>query len=96
MDDAIAWIIIVGFYAPLHYLLPLLVVFITGRESERARRDLMRRALIDSTLSMLVAFAIVITLTRLGHMLPAMLMLLVSMLYPFLRIWLHRREITGS
>ena len=56
----------------------------------------MRRALIDSTLSMLVAFAIVITLTRLGHMLPAMLMLLVSMLYPFLRIWLHRREITGS
>jgi hypothetical protein len=96
MDDIIIWIIIAGFYAPLHYLLPVLVLFITGQESETTRRRLIRNSLIDSTLSMAVAFAIVITLANLGHMLPAMVVLLASMSLPFVRIWRHRREISDA
>jgi hypothetical protein len=96
MDEIVIWIIIAGFYAPLHYLLPVLVLFITGQESEATRRRLIRNSLIDSTLSMVVAFAIVITLARQGLMLPAMLVLLLSMPAPFVRIWRHRREISGT
>lgn len=94
MDDIVVWLIIAGFYAPLHYLLPALILFITGREDEATRRGLIRRALFDSTLSMLLAFGIVIGLVYVGQMSLGMFILLASMFYPFVRIWLHRREIT--
>lgn len=94
MDDLVVWIIIAAFYAPLHYLLPVLVLFITGRESEQTRRRLIRGAVIDSTLSMLLAFGVVIALVQQGWMSLAMLILLLSMGLPFVRIWRHRREIT--
>jgi hypothetical protein len=93
MDNLVVWLIIVAFYAPLHYLLPVLILFITGTESEEARKDLIRRALIDSTLSMVTAFAVVIYLVGQERMSAAMLILLLSMLYPFIGIWRHRREI---
>lgn len=93
MDEVIVWLIIVGFYAPLHFLVPVLVLFITGQENERTRRRLIGNSLIDSSLSMIVAFIIVITLAYKGQMSIAMLTLLLSMGFPFLRIWLHRREI---
>jgi len=96
MDDFIAWVIIAAFYAPLHYLLPVLVLFITGREPEAVRRRLIRGAVLDSTLSMLAAFAVVIALVRYGWMSAAMSVLLLSMGAPFVRIWRHRREITTS
>lgn len=96
MDDVIVWIIIAAFYAPLHYLLPVLILFITGREPEAVRRQLIRGALFDATLSMLVAFTVVIALVRDGWMSVAMSVLLLSMAYPFLRIWRHRREIEGD
>ncbi len=94
MDDVVVWIIIIGFYAPLHYLLPVLVLFITGKETEAERRQLIRRALIDSSWSIMLAFLIVIYLARTGQLSLAMLVLLLSMLLPFIRIWRHRREIT--
>jgi hypothetical protein len=95
MDDAIVWIIIIAFYAPLHYLMPVLVLFITGNETDEVRRRLIRGALVDSSISMVTAFAVVIALFQAGWIFPAMLILLLSMLYPFLRILRHRREITG-
>lgn len=96
MDNLVVWLIIIAFYAPLHYLLPVLVLFITGRESETVRKGLIRRALIDSTLSMTGAFAIAIYLVEQEMMSVAMLILLVSMLYPFIGIWRHRCEITAE
>lgn len=93
MDDIVVWIIIIGFYAPLHYLLPVMILFITGNEPEPLRRQMIRRALLDSTVSMVLAFVIVIVLVNLGWMSPAMLILLLSMGFPFFRIWRHRREI---
>ena len=95
MDDIVVWIIIAGFYAPLHYLLPVLVLFITGLETEERRKRLIRNSLIDSTLSMAIAFAVVITLAGQGRMSVAMTILLLSMGFPFIRIWRHRREIQG-
>ena len=94
MDNLVVWLIIIAFYAPLHYLLPAMFLFITGRESEAVRRRLIRRALIDSTLSLVGAFAIVIYLVGRGMISLAMLILLLSMPYPFIGIWRHRREIT--
>jgi hypothetical protein len=96
MDDIVVWIIIAAFYAPLHYLLPVLILFITGREPEQARRGMIRRALIDSTLSMAVAFAVVIVLVQQGWISLAMLILLLSMGIPFIRIWRHRREMLAT
>ena len=96
MDILVVWLIIMAFYAPLHYLLPVMVLFITGRESEAVRRSLIRRALLDSSLSMVGAFTIVIYLAEQGKISAAMLILLLSMGYPFIGIWRHRREITTS
>lgn len=95
MNDTIVWIIIAAFYAPLHYLSPVLFLFITGREDETTRARLMRNALVDSTLSMAIAFAVVILMVRAGHLFPAMIVLLLSMGFPFIRIWRHRKEIEG-
>jgi uncharacterized membrane protein YesL len=96
VDDIIVWIIIAAFYAPLHYLLPVLVLFITGSESDATRSQLIRRALLDSTLSMALAFTIVIVLVTQGWMSLAMAILLLSMTFPFVRIWLHRKQISGA
>ena len=96
MDNLLVWLIIIAFYAPLHYLLPVLVLFITGRESEDVRKGLIRRALIDSTLSMVAAFAIVIYLVEREMMSTAMMILLLSMFYPFIGVWRHRREISSE
>jgi hypothetical protein len=96
MDEIIVWIIIAGFYAPLHYLLPVLILFITGNEPETLRRTMIRRALVDSTVSMVLAFTLVILLVNQGWMSLAMLILLLSMAFPFVRIWRHRREIIAG
>jgi hypothetical protein len=96
MNDIIIWIIIIAFYAPLHYMLPVLFLFITGQENEDTRKALVHRALIDSTLSMLLAFAIAIVLTITGHVTWSMLVLLISMPTPFIRITRHRKEISGE
>ena len=95
MSDTIVWIIIIAFYAPLHYMLPLLILFITGNESDATRKTLIRRAVIDSTLSMILAFALAILLVSNGLITWAMLVMLLSMPTPFIRIIQHRREITS-
>ncbi len=94
MDDPVAWIIIIAFYAPLHFLLPVLVLFITGNEADGLRRELIRHALIDASVSMAAAFVLVIYLAQQGDLSTAMSILLLSMAFPFIRIWRHRREIT--
>ncbi|MCU0766284.1 MAG: hypothetical protein MUE39_02735 [Gammaproteobacteria bacterium] len=90
MDDALVWIIIAAFYAPLHYLLPLLVVVMTGTEEGEARRRRLIATVVDCTLSMAIAFTVVIWLAH-GQLQAAMVVLLLSMATPYLRIWLHRR-----
>jgi fatty acid desaturase len=92
MNDFIIWIIIIAFYAPLHYSLPVIILFITGNESDQSRSRLIRRALLDSTLSMILAFVCAVILVQMDQMIWAMLALLVSMPLPFVRIFQHRQE----
>lgn len=95
MDDALAWIIIAAFYAPLHYLLPLLIVAMTGTEEGDARKRRLIATAVDCTLSMAFAFTVVIWLAG-GRLQAAMVVLLLSMAAPYLRIWLHRRSSWGQ
>ena len=90
MDTTIVWLIIALFYAPLHYLLPLLVVVMTGREEGEARKRRLVTTAIDCSLSMVIAFAVVIWLAA-DRLQLAMVVLLLSMATPYLRIWLHHR-----
>ena len=94
MDDIIVWIIIAAFYAPLHYLLPVLFLFVTGQEDDETRKALIKRALIDSTVSMAVVFTLIIWLAK-EHLSLAMAIMAISLAFPFVRIWTHRREITS-
>lgn len=96
MQDAIVWLIIAVFYAPLHYLLPILVLLFTGKEPEGVRKRLMRSALIDATLSMVIAFAMAIYLASRQQISMAMLILLLAMGFPFVRLWRHRREMVDT
>lgn len=83
MDNTIVWIIIIGFYAPLHFLPPLLMtLFKTG---DTDRKKALQGTAIDCGISMIVAF-ILVYLVGLDNMLLAMLILLVAMFLPYLRV----------
>jgi len=93
MNDPIIWIIIIVFYAPLHFMLPVLFLFIVGHEPETDRKLMIRRALIDAAVSMVVAFVIAIALVNVEHVGLAMVMLILFMLVPFIRIIRNRRAL---
>ena len=81
MNDFVVWLIIALFYAPLHYLGPLLVILLTA--DERQRRARVMAALIDCSISMFLAFVLVIWLAR-ENMLLAMLTLFASLAMAYL------------
>ncbi len=93
MNDTVIWIIIIAFYAPLHFMLPLLFLFLVGDETEAERKQLIRRALFDAGLSMVVAFAVAIFLVNNEQIGLAMVVLILFMLIPFIRILWRRRPI---
>jgi hypothetical protein len=96
MSDLVIWIIVIAFYAPLHFMLPVLFLFITGKESEELRRQLIRSVLRDALTSMVLAIGLAVLLVQLGWMMPAMLILMLSMTLPFLRIYRSRRVLAGE
>ena len=96
MEDPVIWIIIIAFYAPLHFMLPVLFLFIVGHETESLRKQMIYSALIDAALSMVVAFAIAILLVNYDHIALAMVVLMLFMLAPFIRIIRNRRAIQNS
>ena len=96
VEDPIIWIIIIAFYAPLHFMLPVLFLFIVGHETETLRKEMIRSAVIDAAISMIVAFAIAILLVNYDHIALAMVVLILFMIAPFIRIIRNRRSIQGS
>ena len=96
MEDPIIWIIIIAFYAPLHFMLPVLFLFIGGDETEIFRKLMIHSALIDAGISMVVAFAVEIFLVNYAHIALALIVLLLFMLAPFIRIIKNRRAMQGS
>ena len=91
MDSFITWLIIAIFYAPLHYLIPIVIVFFQNVSYTDLRKRRMITTAMDCTLSMTVAFALVIWLSG-NRLQAAMLILMISMSIPYLRIWLQRRK----
>jgi hypothetical protein len=91
MDTAVFWIIIALFYAPLHYLIPIVIVFFQNVEDPAARKKQMIATAIDCSISMSLAFALVIWLSG-DRLQTAMFVLMISMSLPYFRIWLHRRN----
>lgn len=83
MDNTIIWLIIIGFYAPLHYMPPVLLVMF--KTSDENRRSELKGALLDCTVSMLLAFVLVY-LVGLDNMLLAMGILLVALFLPYIRV----------
>ena len=90
MSDTLVWIVAIAFYAPFHYLGPLLVSLLTGAESQSQRKRLIINILVDCTLSMFVAFALAIWLFQ-NNLNIAMLILIVSMFVPYLHIVIQRK-----
>ena len=93
MNDPIIWIIIIAFYAPLHFMLPVLFLLIVGHEPEGDRKQMIRRALIDAAISMVVAFALAIILVNNDKVGLAMVALILFMTVPFMRIIRNRRAL---
>jgi uncharacterized membrane protein YesL len=91
VNDPIIWIIIIAFYAPLHFMLPVLFLFIVGHEKESDRKQMIRIALVDAAVSMAVAFALAILLVNYGQVGLAMVALILFMAVPFMRIIRNRR-----
>ena len=94
MDTVIVWGIIALFYAPLHYLVPMLVVFFRNADDAGLRRKRLITTAIDCSISMTLGFALVIFLAE-KDMLTAMIVLLLSMFTPYVRLLLRNpRPIT--
>lgn len=89
MSDTLVWIIALLFYAPIHYLGPVLVTLLTGSGPPAASRKLLGRILIDCTFSMLLAFFLAVIIFDKSPQVAAV-MLLVAMLVPYIHIWLSR------
>jgi O-antigen/teichoic acid export membrane protein len=89
MPDAVTWAIMVAFYAPFHYLGPLLVAFLTGSEQGAERTRLLRALALECTLSMVLAFVIAVLAAPHG-LLAAMLVLGAAMLSPYAYLALRR------
>lgn len=91
MNDPTTWIIIALFYAPLHYLGPVLLVFV--RSDAVHRRHVLRTALRDCTVTMVISFSLAIWLVNRDSITPAMLILLVSLMLPYAHVlWQQRRS----
>ncbi len=91
MDAFITWLIIAIFYAPLHYLIPIVIVFFQNVADPMVRKRRMISTAIDCTFSMVAAFVLVIWLSG-DQLHVAMYILMISMSTPYARIWLQRRK----
>lgn len=83
MDDVIVWIIIIGFYAPLHFLPPILLILFNTHTDER--KQALVRAVVDCSASMVLAFVLVYFI-GLDNMLLAMGILLGALFLPYVRV----------
>jgi hypothetical protein len=83
MDDIIVWTIIIGFYAPLHYIPPILMILFKTPEDQRKKA--LTGAIIDCSLSMGLAFMLVY-LVGMDNMLTAMAILLMALFLPYIRV----------
>ncbi len=90
LNDWLVWLIIALFYAPLHFLPPVLIVLLGSDSGERRQRLI--GTLFDCSASMAFSLATVIWLVARDRLTVAMGILLLSMGLPYIRLLLHRRR----
>jgi hypothetical protein len=83
MPDLTTWAIVALFYAPLHFLIPILVVSMRAPDPVSRNRAIFAAA-VDCGTSMLLAFALAIWLAD-EYLQWAVVVLLTFMLLPYLR-----------
>lgn len=83
MDNVIVWIIIAAFYAPLHFIPPILLVVFKSPVEQR--RSSMMHSAIDCAVSMLLAFGLVFYF-GVDQIMLAMVILLLALLLPYIRV----------
>lgn len=91
MTEMTVWMIAWLFYMPMHYLGPLLVALLSGRETPQERRRLLKAVVVDCTVSMILAFALAIWLFSLQPR-WSMVVLLASLCAPYTHILFYRRR----
>lgn len=92
MDSFIVWLIIALFFAPLHYLIPILVVVLNLKHPDE-KSHAVKTTIIDCTISMLIGFG-AIFLFFMDDLEIAILILLLAFISPYIWIFLIRREIS--
>jgi hypothetical protein len=91
MLDPLTWLLFALLYAPLHYMMPLLMAWLTGAETGSEQRDLLRAVAVDCTLSMVLGFSAALWLVGQAPQ-SAMAVLLAAVLAPYTHLWLYRRR----
>ncbi len=90
VTETLGWFIALGFFAPLHYLGPLAVLFFTGAEGGERRRLLLRKIVLDCTLVLVLLFPLAAWLSGSRPLAGGLLFLALAAL-PYLRLyWLRR------
>lgn len=85
MSDTVVWLIIVGFYIPLHFIPPLGITyaFIGGEPETRKSNTL--NVLFDVLATTLITFVLIFWLAE-GHLQTSMIIMLLSVLLPYIRV----------
>ncbi|MGD2082145.1 MAG: hypothetical protein PVF91_04215 [Chromatiales bacterium] len=91
MLDPLTWLVFALVYAPLHYMLPLWLAWLTGVETGRERGRLVRAIVLDCTLSLGLAITAALCLVNPAPQ-SAMAVLLAAVFAPYTHIWLYRRR----
>ena len=91
MSDITVWLIALGFFAPVHYLGPALVALLSGKEEFEQRRKMLKRIVVDCTVSMAAAFAVAVPLFKIAPQFAALVFLL-AMSAPYIHVWAYRRR----
>lgn len=81
MDDLLVWTIVIAFYAPLHFVLPVLLLFVTVGD-ERRRRRAVRRALLEAAGAFVLSIPLAVLLGLRGYVLGAGTVLLLASVLP--------------
>lgn len=91
MKDSLTWIIFGLGYIPMHFMMPLLLAFMTGAETPEERKALLRYLCMEGCISLVMVGLAAFLLLNLDTM-YALTALLLGPTLPLAGLWLYRRR----
>jgi len=91
MNDIDVWLIGALFYAPIHYLGPLLVIVLNASADDPLFAARIKLTVVECTLTMVAAFGLAALLFR-NHPGVTTLVLASAMAVPYLHLWVARQR----